>query len=52
MDAIEQAANEAKYVNPENPMLPSPVITRPKERNALHKLGMTMVGNQRKLLIE
>ncbi|KAK6506412.1 hypothetical protein TWF506_011322 [Arthrobotrys conoides] len=52
MDAIEQAANDAKYVNPDNPMLPSPVIIRPKDRNALHKLGMTYVGTDRKLLIE
>lgn len=52
MEAIEQAATEARYINSENPSLPAPIIIRPKDRNALHKLGMTVVGRERKVLIE
>jgi len=52
MDAIEQAATEARYINSENPSLPAPIIIRPKDRNALHRLGMTVVGRERKVLIE
>ena len=52
MDAIEQAAKDASTVRPENPMLPAPTIIRMNDYNALHALGMTMVGNTRKPLIE
>ncbi|KAI9836456.1 MAG: hypothetical protein M1819_001488 [Sarea resinae] len=52
MSAIEQAAKDAAHVNAENPMLPAPTIIRPHDPNALSVLGMTMVGDQRKLLIE
>lgn len=52
MDAIEQAAKTAAKLTPDNPMLPAPTIVRPNDDNALHPLGMTMVGNSRKPLIE
>lgn len=52
MDAAKQAAKDAAHVNADNPMLPAPTIIRPHDHNALNALGMTMIGNQRKLLIE
>jgi hypothetical protein len=52
MEAIEQAAKDASNVRPENPMLPAPTIVRMNDFNALHALGMTMVGSDRKPLIE
>ncbi|KZF19411.1 hypothetical protein L228DRAFT_263742 [Xylona heveae TC161] len=52
MIAIEQAAKDAAHINAENPMLPAPTIVRPHDHNALNVLGMTLVGGQRKLLIE
>ena len=52
MEAIELAAREAYQIDMENPMLPAATIIRPNDPNALHCLGMTMVGNKRKLLIE
>ncbi|MCJ1486110.1 hypothetical protein MMC06_006286 [Schaereria dolodes] len=52
MEAIEQAAKDAAHINAENPMLPAPTIVRMNDDNALHVLGMTMVGNTRKPLIE
>ena len=52
MDAIEQAAKDASTVKPDNPMLPAPTIVRMNDYNALHALGMTMVGATRKVLIE
>ncbi|MCJ1266107.1 hypothetical protein MMC22_005989 [Lobaria immixta] len=52
MEAIEQAAKDASNVRPDNPMLPAPTIIRMNDFNALHALGMTMVGSTRKPLIE
>lgn len=52
MGAIEQAAKDAAHVNADNPMLPAPLIVRQGDYNALHALGMTMVGQTRKPLIE
>ncbi|CAF9903627.1 MAG: hypothetical protein GOMPHAMPRED_000445 [Gomphillus americanus] len=52
MEAIEQAAKDAAMINPDNPMLPAPTIIRTQDWNALHVLGMTMVGNTRKPLIQ
>ena len=52
MEAIEQAVNAAASVKPDNPMLPAPSIAKMNDYNALHTLGMTMVGNTRKPLIE
>ena len=52
MDAIEQAAKDAAHVNAENPMLPLATIIRAGDANALHCLGVTMVGRQKKPLIE
>ncbi|KAI9847107.1 MAG: hypothetical protein M1837_003225 [Sclerophora amabilis] len=52
MSAIEQAAKDAAHVNQENPMLPAPAIIRERDPDALHVLGLTMVGGQRKPLIE
>ncbi|CAF9936798.1 MAG: hypothetical protein ALECFALPRED_006981 [Alectoria fallacina] len=52
MEAIEQAAKDAGNIKPDNPMLPAPTIIRVNDYNALHVLGMTMVGATRKPLIE
>lgn len=52
MEAIGQAAKDASSVKPDNPMLPAPTIIRVNDYNALHTLGMTMVGSTRKPLIE
>ncbi|KAF4123662.1 Arrestin (or S-antigen), C-terminal domain [Geosmithia morbida] len=52
MDAIEQAAKDASYVDPNNPMLPAPTMIRATDRNALQALGLCMVGGQKKPFIE
>ncbi|OQE44819.1 hypothetical protein PENCOP_c002G03732 [Penicillium coprophilum] len=52
MEAIEQAARDAAHVNPDNPMLPLPVIVRPSDHNALSHIGAAIVGNQKKPLID
>jgi hypothetical protein len=52
MEAIEQAARDAVHVNPDNPMLPLPSIVRPNDPNALRYLGVAIVGNQKKPLID
>lgn len=52
MDAIELAAKDAAHVNADNPMLPAATIVRPHDHNALNALGWTMVGREKKLLIE
>jgi hypothetical protein len=52
MEAIEQAAKDAAQVNAENPMLPLATIVRATDPNALHCLGVTIVGKVRKPLIE
>lgn len=52
MEAIEQAAKDAAHVNAENPMLPLATIVRASDPNALHCLGVTLVGKVRKPLIE
>ena len=52
MEAIEQAAKDAAHVNAENPMLPIATIVRASDPNALHCLGVAMVGKVRKPLIE
>jgi hypothetical protein len=52
MDAIEQAAKDASHVDPNNPMLPARTIIRATDRDALKALGFTMVGGQRKILID
>ena len=52
MEAIEQAAKDAAHINADNPMLPAPLIVRTNDLNAIHVLGLTMVGNIRKPLIE
>ena len=52
MDAIAQAAVDAYPINMLNPMLPAQTIIRPGDHNALHALGFTYVGKERKLLIQ
>lgn len=52
MEAIELAARDAAHVNPDNPMLPLPSIVRPNDPNALDHLGVALVGNQKKPLID
>jgi hypothetical protein len=52
MDAIEQAAKEASFVDPHNPMLPARSIILANDHNALQALGLSLVGGQKKPLIE
>lgn len=52
MEAIEQAARDAVHVNPDNHMLPLPSIVRPGDYHALSQLGVAVVGNQKKPLID
>ncbi|KAG7144804.1 hypothetical protein HYQ46_006457 [Verticillium longisporum] len=52
MDAIEQAAMDASHVDPINPMLPARRIVLANDREALHTLGLCIVGGQKKPLIE
>lgn len=52
MEAIEQAAKDASLVNADDPMLPASTIIKANDRDALRAIGMTMVGSQRKILID
>lgn len=52
MDAIEQAANEASHVDPNNPQTPPRTIVYFYEKDALRHLGVCEVGGVKKLLIE
>jgi len=52
MEAIEQAAKDAAHVSPDNPMLPASHIVKAGDPNGLRLLGVAMVGNQKKPLIE
>ncbi|KAK2746964.1 hypothetical protein FQN57_002536 [Myotisia sp. PD_48] len=52
MEAIEQAARDARHINPDNPMLPLPNIIRVHDPQALRYLGVAMVGNVKKRVIE
>ena len=52
VEPIEQSAKDAANVNADNPMLPLATIVRASDPNALHCLGVTIVGNVRKPLIE
>lgn len=52
MDAIEQAAREARNINPDNPMLPLPSIIRAQDPGALKYLNVAMVGNVKRPVID
>lgn len=52
MDAIEEAAKDAVHVDPNNPLLPASTIIRARDENAMRALGWTVVGGQRKMIIE
>lgn len=52
MEAIEQAAKDAAHISPDNPMLPAALIIKANDPAGLRALGVTMIGNQRKPLIE
>lgn len=52
MEAIEQAAKDASHISPDNPMLPAATIVKHNDANGLKVLGMSMVGGQKKPLIE
>ncbi|GAM34774.1 hypothetical protein TCE0_015r02569 [Talaromyces pinophilus] len=52
MEAIEQSARDAAMINPENPALPHPTIVRYHDYNALSVLGVAVVGNQKRPLID
>jgi len=52
MEAIEQAAKDAAHISQENPMLPAQAIVKAGDPVGLKALGLTMVGGERKVLIE
>ncbi|KMU89660.1 arrestin domain-containing protein [Coccidioides immitis H538.4] len=52
MEAIEQAAREARHINPDNPMLPLPTIVRAHDPYALNYINVAIVGNVKKPLID
>lgn len=52
MEAIEQSARDAANVNAENPMLPLATIVRASDPDALKYIGVAMVGQTKKPLIE
>lgn len=52
MEAIAAAVEDSRQISPDNPMLPAPVIIRAYDYNGLRALGFTMVGGQRRPLIE
>lgn len=52
MEAIEQSARDAALINPENPALPHSVIVRPHDPNALSVLGVAIVSNLKRPLID
>jgi hypothetical protein len=52
MDAIEQSAKDAADLNQENPQLPMQMVIGAKDPAGLALLGIQMVGDQRKVVIE
>lgn len=52
MEAIEQAAKDAAHVSPDNPMLPAQTVIRANDSAGLKLMGVTLVGGERKVLIE
>ncbi|EEH22398.1 hypothetical protein PABG_04609 [Paracoccidioides brasiliensis Pb03] len=52
MEAIEQAARDARHINPDNPMLPLPTIIRVHDPQARKYLGVAIVGNVKKPVID
>lgn len=52
MESIEQSARDAANVNAENPMLPLATIVRASDPDALRSLGVTIVGNMKRPIIE
>ncbi|EEQ91828.1 hypothetical protein RJZ56_000830 [Blastomyces dermatitidis] len=51
-DAINAATAAAANINPDNPMLPLPTIIRVRDPQALKYLGVAIVGNVKKPVIE
>ncbi|PGH03468.1 hypothetical protein GX51_04042 [Blastomyces parvus] len=52
IDAITAASTSAANINPDNPMLPLPTIIRVRDPQALKYLGVAIVGNVKKPVIE
>lgn len=52
MEAIEQAAKDAAHISPDNPMLPAATVIKANDPAGLRALGLTIIGGQRKPLIE
>lgn len=52
MESIEQSARDAANVNAENPMLPLATIVRASDPDALRSLGVTIVNNMKRPIIE
>jgi hypothetical protein len=52
MEAIENSARDAGHVTQDDPMLPAQKIVKATDPQGLRALGLTMVGGQRKPLIE
>jgi hypothetical protein len=52
MDAIEQSAKDAAGLSPENPNLPMQMVVKSNDPTGLPLLGIQIVGDQRKIVIE
>jgi hypothetical protein len=52
MRAIEESAKEASRLNRDMPMAPAPYIVKSDNTDGLRMLGITLVGDTRRLLIE
>ncbi|KAL5611918.1 hypothetical protein BROUX41_000515 [Berkeleyomyces rouxiae] len=52
MEAIEQAARDASHIDKHNPRLPSPHVIYANQPNSLSALGLCLVGDQKKPLID
>ena len=52
MESIAQAAKEAAHLSQDSPFVPAASIIKANDPNGLRALGFTMIGGQRKPLIE
>lgn len=52
MDAIEQSAKDAAHLSQDDPMLPAHTVVRANDPTGLAMLGIQIVGDQRKVVIE
>jgi len=52
MKAIEESAKEGQKLNRETPMVPAQYVVKAGDPGALQALGMRVVANERRLLID